>query len=56
VTASSTCATTWGHKGKFGHEFLKFKFRPNGMLHYANNFNYKNNTMITTRNRVYAEC
>jgi protein mago nashi len=30
-----------GHKGKFGHEF-----RPDGKLHYANNSNYKNDTMI----------
>ncbi|KAF2292012.1 hypothetical protein GH714_000132 [Hevea brasiliensis] len=30
-----------GHKGKFGHEF-----RPDGKLRYANNFNYKNDTMI----------
>ncbi|PAV78263.1 hypothetical protein WR25_17662 [Diploscapter pachys] len=35
-----------GHKGKFGHEFLEFEFRPNGMLRYANNSNYKNDTMI----------
>ncbi|CAD6186337.1 unnamed protein product [Caenorhabditis auriculariae] len=30
-----------GHKGKFGHEFLEFEFRPNGQLRYANNSNYK---------------
>lgn len=35
-----------GHKGKFGHEFLEFEFRPNGTLRYANNSNYKNDTMI----------
>ena len=35
-----------GHKGKFGHEFLEFEFRPDGRLRYANNFNYKNDTMI----------
>ena len=35
-----------GHKGKFGHEFLEFEFRPNGMLRYANNSNYKNDTLI----------
>ena len=35
-----------GHKGKFGHEFLEFEFRPNGLLRYANNSNYKNDTMI----------
>ncbi|CDY15128.1 BnaC05g00070D [Brassica napus] len=35
-----------GHKGKFGHEFLEFEFRPDGKLRYANNSNYKNDTMI----------
>lgn len=30
-----------GHKGKFGHEFW-----PDGKLRYANNSNYKNDTMI----------
>ncbi|KAK9906502.1 hypothetical protein WJX75_002990 [Coccomyxa subellipsoidea] len=35
-----------GHKGKFGHEFLEFEFRPDGQLRYANNSNYKNDTMI----------
>ncbi|XP_043694229.1 protein mago nashi homolog [Telopea speciosissima] len=35
-----------GHKGKFGHEFLEFEFRPDGKLQYANNSNYKNDTMI----------
>nr|KYP34115.1 Protein mago nashi isogeny [Cajanus cajan] len=35
-----------GHKGKFGHEFLEFEFRPDGKLRYANNSNYKNNTII----------
>lgn len=35
-----------GHKGKFGHEFLEFEFRPDGKMRYANNSNYKNDTMI----------
>eukprot|EP00745_Piridium_sociabile_P008440 TRINITY_DN157063_c0_g1_i2.p1 TRINITY_DN157063_c0_g1~~TRINITY_DN157063_c0_g1_i2.p1 ORF type:complete len:176 (-),score=21.66 TRINITY_DN157063_c0_g1_i2:106-582(-) len=35
-----------GHKGKFGHEFLEFEFRGEGRLRYANNSNYKNDTMI----------
>ncbi|XWS67093.1 hypothetical protein CRYUN_Cryun05aG0257100 [Craigia yunnanensis] len=35
-----------GHKGKFGHEFLEFEFRPDGKLRYANNSNNKNDTMI----------
>merc|ERR1712070_61559 len=35
-----------GHRGKFGHEFLEFEFRSNGRLRYANNSNYKNDTMI----------
>lgn len=24
-----------GHKGKFGHEFLEFEFRPDGKLRFA---------------------
>eukprot|EP00842_Homolaphlyctis_polyrhiza_P005891 jgi/Hompol1/6302/HPOL_004945-RA len=40
-----------GHMGKFGHEFLEFEFRPDGKLRYANNSNYKNDTMI--RKEVY---
>jgi protein mago nashi len=35
-----------GHKGKFGHEFMEFEFRPDGKLRYANNSNYKNDVMI----------
>ncbi len=35
-----------GHRGKFGHEFLEFEFRSTGRLRYANNSNYKNDTMI----------
>mmetsp|Transcript_30646 Transcript_30646/g.45361 ORF Transcript_30646/g.45361 Transcript_30646/m.45361 type:complete len:157 (-) Transcript_30646:8-478(-) len=35
-----------GHQGKFGHEFMEFEFRPDGLLRYANNSNYKNDVMI----------
>eukprot|EP01135_Chromosphaera_perkinsii_P006366 Nk52_evm95s485 gene=Nk52_evmTU95s485 len=35
-----------GHKGKFGHEFLEFEFHSDGRLRYANNSNYKRDTMI----------
>lgn len=35
-----------GHRGRFGHEFLEFEFRPNGLLRYANNSNYKKEVMI----------
>jgi protein mago nashi len=35
-----------GHKGKYGHEFLEFEFRPNGKFRYANNSHYKKETMI----------
>ncbi|KAI8911477.1 Mago nashi protein [Gorgonomyces haynaldii] len=34
-----------GHQGQFGHEFLEFEFKDN-VLRYANNSNYKNDTMI----------
>lgn len=45
------CRYYVGHKGKFGHEFLEFEFRADGKLRYANNSNYKNDTMI--RKEVY---
>eukprot|EP00921_Rhytidocystis_pertsovi_P021355 GHVQ01034124.1.p1 GENE.GHVQ01034124.1~~GHVQ01034124.1.p1 ORF type:complete len:150 (-),score=16.29 GHVQ01034124.1:354-803(-) len=35
-----------GHKGRYGHEFLEFELRSDGRLRYANNSNYKNDTMI----------
>lgn len=35
-----------GHKGKFGHEFLEFEFKQSGRLRYANNSNYKSDTLI----------
>ncbi|CDW72918.1 protein mago nashi [Stylonychia lemnae] len=40
-----------GHKGKFGHEFLEFEFRPNGRMRYANNSQYKSEGLI--RKEVY---
>jgi len=40
-----------GHKGKFGHEFLEFEFRPDGLLRYANNSQYKKDHMI--RKEIY---
>ena len=35
-----------GHRGKFGHEFMEFEFASTGKLRYANNSNYKNDSMI----------
>ena len=35
-----------GHRGKFGHEFMEFELCPSGKLRYANNSNYKDDTMI----------
>ncbi|KAI9137602.1 mago nashi-like protein 2 [Paraphysoderma sedebokerense] len=35
-----------GHMGRYGHEFLEFEFASNGKLRYANNSNYKNDTII----------
>lgn len=50
VLASVDCRDrSVGHKGKFGHEFLEFEFRPDGLLRYANNSNYKRDTMIRVR-------
>ncbi|EQC32995.1 protein mago nashi like 2 [Saprolegnia diclina VS20] len=35
-----------GHKGKFGHEYMEFELQSNGRLRYANNSNYKNDSII----------
>lgn len=35
-----------GHKGRFGHEFLEFEFKPNGAVRYANNSQYRHDTCI----------
>lgn len=35
-----------GHRGSYGHEFLEFEVRPNGLLRYANNTNYKGDRLI----------
>lgn len=37
---------TAGHRGRYGHEFIEFEFRPDGKLRYANNSNYKDEVMI----------
>jgi protein mago nashi len=35
-----------GHRGKYGHEFLEFEVREDGRLRYANNSNYRHETLI----------
>ncbi|KAI8051515.1 Mago nashi protein [Syncephalis plumigaleata] len=35
-----------GHTGKHGHEFLEFEFRADGRCRYANNSNYRNESLI----------
>lgn len=40
------CRYYVGHKGKFGHEYMEFEVTSDGRLRYANNSNYKNDTMI----------
>ena len=47
----NNCKYSVGHKGKFGHEFLEFEFKPNGRMRYANNSQYKADTLI--RKEVY---
>ena len=41
-----------GHSGRFGHEFLEFEFQPDGKLRYANNSNYKRDSMIRKETSV----
>ncbi|BFZ57660.1 Protein mago nashi [Savitreella phatthalungensis] len=35
-----------GHNGRFGHEFLEFDFLDDGTARYANNSNYRDDTLI----------
>ncbi|CAJ1960043.1 unnamed protein product [Cylindrotheca closterium] len=35
-----------GHKGDYGHEFMEFELTPSGKLRYANNSNYRHDSMI----------
>ncbi len=35
-----------GHTGRFGHEFLEIEFQPDGKVRYANNSNYKRDSII----------
>ena len=35
-----------GHKGIHGHEFMEFELYPSGKLQYANNSNYKHDSLI----------
>ncbi|ORY75425.1 Mago nashi protein [Protomyces lactucae-debilis] len=35
-----------GHQGRFGHEFLEFDFKANGVARYANNSNYRSDSLI----------
>ncbi|RKP09417.1 mago nashi-like protein 2 [Thamnocephalis sphaerospora] len=35
-----------GHTGKHGHEFLEFELRADGRCRYANNSNYRNESLI----------
>jgi len=53
ISQMATTATTdfylryyIGHKGRFGHEFLEFEVRPDGMIRYANNSNYRREVLI----------
>ncbi len=42
-----------GHKGKFGHEFLEFELRSTGRLRYANNSQYKSDTLIRKEGKSF---
>ena len=40
------CRYYVGHRGRFGHEYMEFELYSDGRLRYANNSNYKNDSMI----------
>ena len=35
-----------GHQGQYGHEFFELELYPSGKLRYANNSNYKHESMV----------
>ncbi|KAG0345894.1 Protein mago nashi 2 [Podila humilis] len=35
-----------GHQGRYGHEFIEFEFHADGRCRYANNSNYRNDSLI----------
>lgn len=38
--------TSSGHQGRYGHEFIEFEFHADGRCRYANNSNYRNDSLI----------
>ncbi|KAI9472600.1 protein mago nashi putative [Coemansia mojavensis] len=41
-----------GHKGRFGHEFFRFEIDKQGYLKYANNSNYRRDSIIRKQLRL----
>lgn len=41
-----------GHEGQYGHEFLEFELRPDGLLRYANHSKYRGDGLIRKEVRV----
>lgn len=39
-------ARSSGHQGRYGHEFIEFEFHADGRCRYANNSNYRNDSLI----------
>lgn len=44
-----------GHRGRYGHEFLEFEIKEDGMLRYANNSNYRSEDIIKKQARLSPE-
>lgn len=44
-----------GHSGKHGHEFLEFEYS-HGRLRYANNSNYRNDSLIRKESACLRSC
>lgn len=44
-----------GHQGQHGHEFLEFEYT-HGRLRYANNSNYRNDSLIRKEGELPALC
>ena len=47
------CRFYVGHKGHFGHEYMEVELFADGRLKYANNSNYKKDTMIRKEGQFF---
>lgn len=52
VNQGADVGSSTGHSGKHGHEFLEFEYS-HGRLRYANNSNYRNDSLIRKESKLF---